>query len=348
MLCLTGNAARIAPRFSIDLDLPPKERWNEVVTRYEEDFMNLLALAKKIVPVELLDVLAAVGLKVETAIPYPYNYEIMGIAERLKGVSIGDVILGNTLYEVTAFEHGHKKDSKACTSIVAKASNGTLFHGRNLDYSLVGLLRNMTITVDFQKGGKVVYTGTTFAGYIGLLTGQKPHGYTISLDERDRGGAWMNVLEALTNGLGAVTSFHIRDVLGNEDFDYEDALVFLADKPLIAPCYLIIAGTEPWQGAVITRDRIAVLDMWKIGANDSRWYLVETNYDHWEAPPKSDNRRDPAIGAMNEMTQAGVGMPGLFQVFSTPPVLNDDTTYTVVMSASHPELYNTWIRNVDT
>lgn len=339
----SSPTARIAPRYTIDLDLPPKRRWDEVMSVFGAELEKLLQLARHTVSQEVLDVLAAIGLKVETVIPYPYNYEIMGIAEKLKGVSMGDIILANAIYEITAFSHG-KKGSKACTSIVARATNGTIFHGRNLDYSLFGFLRNLTVTLDFSRNGTIVYTGTTYAGYIGLLTGQKPYGYTISLDERDRGQVWMNALEALMHGFHAIASFHIRDTLSNENMTYEEALVYLADKPLIAPCYIIIAGTKPNEGAVITRDRAAVLDFWKI--NSEGWYLVETNYDHWEAPPSDDDRRDPAIAAMKNMTQANLGATGLFKVLSTEPVVNDETTYTVVMSAAHPELYTTWIRTI--
>ena len=335
-----GQKTRQVPRFALNLDLPPKQRWTEIMSQYADELQRLLVFVRSLVTSEVLDLLAVVGLKVETAFPYPYNYEIMGIAELLKGVSMGDVILGNVLYELTAFGHG---SSKACTSIVAEATNGTIFHGRNLDYSIGKYLRNLTITVDFQSGGQTVYTGTTFAGFIGLLTGQKPHGFTISLDERDRGQVWMNALEALGNGASAVAGFRIRDALGSDEMDYEKALVFLADKPLIAPCYIIIGGTRASQGAVITRDRIAVLDFWKLDAEKGRWYVLETNYDHWEAPPTSDDRRDPGMKSMNEMGRGHVNMTNLFNVLSTPPVLNNRTTYTVVMSAAHPERYSAWI-----
>lgn len=333
---------KVAPRFAINLDLPPKQRWNEVVHEYSDQIEQLLTFLKKYIPSEALDVLGVIGLKVEAVIPYPYNQELMGIAENLKGVNIGDMILANTLYEITAWSHD---GFKACTSIIAEDSNGMMFHGRNLDYTLVNYLGNLTITVDFQKAGVTVYTGTTFAGFIGLLTGQKPHCYTISLDERDRGEPWMNAIDALVDGLSAVAAFRIRDALASDELDYEKALVFLADKPLIAPCYIIIGGAKPSQGAVITRDRIAVLDLWKINVDKGAWFLVETNYDHWEAPPTDDDRRTPAIKAMNEVGQEKLGAVGLFDVLSTPPVLNNRTTYTVVMSAAQPELYNTLIRN---
>lgn len=341
-----NSASKVAPRFAINLDLAPKQRWTEVILKYEEDIERLLAVVRKLVTREVLDLLGVVGKRVETVFPYPYNEELMGVAETLKGVNIGDVMLVNALYEITAFNHGKKGGFKACTSIVAEDLNGTIIHGRNLDYSIHSLLCNLTITVDFQKGGKTMYTGSTYAGFVGLLTGQKPYAYTISINERDKGGLWMNALEALANGMNAGIAIHIRDTLANEEFDYEEAVVFLSSKALIAPCYLIIGGIESSQGAVITRDRTSTLDFVKIHAEKGQWYVLETNYDLWVTPPASDDRRDPAIKYMNEMGRGKLTEVGLFNVLSTAPVLNDRTSYTVVMSAAHPERYNTWIRNV--
>lgn len=34
-----------------------------------------------------------------------------------------------------------------------------------------------------------------------------------------------------------------------------------------------------------------------------RWYVLETNYDHWEAPFFLDDRRTPAMKCMNQTTQ---------------------------------------------
>ena len=181
-------------------------------------------------------------------------------------------------------------------------------------------------------------------GYIGLLTGQRPNAYTITLDQRNTGDWWMNALEALVAGTHGIAAFHIRDTLADASLSFDDAISNLAYKPLIAPCYLIVGGVDSREGAVITRDRIAALDIWRLDAFNGRWYLVETNYDHWKPPPKSDDRRDPANRAMNETGRENLNVSSLFHVLSTPPVLNDGTTYTVTMSASIPELYSTWIR----
>ena len=99
------------------------------------------------------------------------------------------------------------------------------------------------------------------------------------------------------------------------------------------------------QGCVITRSRAKAIDVWEMKKTGHPWYILETNYDHWELPPKGDDRRDPAIKAMNETTRAGLNATSLFKVMSTPPVLNNATTYTVIMSAAKPEVYNTWVRH---
>lgn len=332
-------------RYAVNLDLEPQDRWKEIVRDFAPDILELLKEVKKRVPAVVIDIVSIIEADIEKYIPYPYNLEIVGIATNAQ-VTVGEVVLGNTIYELTAFGHGGT-GGLACTSIVAEALNGTIYHGRNLDYTFADVLRNMTITVDFQQSGKTVYTGTTFAGYVGLLTGQKPYGFTVTLDERDQGDWWMNALEALVAGTHGVAGFLIRDTIADPSMDFENAVTNLAYKPLIAPCYIIVGGVGPMEGAVITRDRLAALDIWRLNAIDGRWFLVETNYDHWDPPPSSDDRRDPAIRGMNATGRANLSRGSLFNILSTPPVLNSGTSYTVIMSAAIPELYSVWIRHAN-
>ena len=56
--------------------------------------------------------------------------------------------------------------------------SGTILHVRNLDYGIPDL-QNVTVNVDFTQKGSVVYRGTTFVGYVGLLTGVRP-GFTFN------------------------------------------------------------------------------------------------------------------------------------------------------------------------
>ena len=345
-----GTPAPLAKRYTINLDLPPEQRWVQIAKDHEANLAKLLQAVRSALPSEVVALVKTFGEDIDKYLPYPYGPEIVGIANNMKDFTVSDVVLGNILYEVTAYGRkedmsGVKNGVKMCTSIVAQSSNGTIYHGRNLDYSFPDLLRDLTITVDFKQNGKTVYTGTTFAGLVGLMTGQKPHAYTISLDERDEGFWWMNALEALMAGTHGISSFHLRDAIADKEMDFEKVVEYLAEKRFIAPCYIIIGGVRPGEGVVITRDRTAAQDVWQLDPDNGRWFLVETNYDHWLAPPTNDDRRDPAIKSMNETTNTGLNAMSLFNVMSTPPVLNSGTAYTVVMSAALPEMYNSWVRS---
>lgn len=48
-----------------------------------------------------------------------------------------------------------------CTSIVAQDKNGTVYHGRNLDYPHE-VLRNLTVDINFIKNGEVQYVFKAF------------------------------------------------------------------------------------------------------------------------------------------------------------------------------------------
>jgi N-acylethanolamine-hydrolysing acid amidase len=338
-----ARAAIPAPRYVVNLDLAPKDRWTHVVADYKADLQFLLKQMKAMVPPAALRLTSMIGDNVEKYLPHPYSLEIVGVS-LAGGLTVGDMVLANIIYELTAYSPSGLIGRKACTSIVAEALNGTMYHGRNLDYSFAAILRNMTAIVDFQSGGKTVYTGTTFVGYVGLLTGQRPHAYTITLNQRNEGYWWMNALVAIIAGGRGVAAFLIRDTLADTSLSFDDAVQKLAYDPLVAPCYLIVGGVMSTEGVVITRNRIAALNIWWLNTSQSHWFLVETNYDHWEQPPKYDDRRGPAIKEMNEIGRDNISTASLYHVLSTPPVLNDGTTYTVTMSASIPELYSVWIR----
>uniref|UniRef100_G1M7T2 N-acylethanolamine-hydrolyzing acid amidase n=1 Tax=Ailuropoda melanoleuca TaxID=9646 RepID=G1M7T2_AILME len=266
-------------------------------------------------------------------LPQPFTDEIRGMCEVLN-YSLADCLLLNLVYESTAF----------CTSIVAQDSRGHIYHGRNLDYPFGNFLRKLTVDVQFLKNGQVAFTGTTFIGYVGLWTGQSPYKFTVSGDERDEGWWWENVIAALFQRHYPV-SWLIRATL-SESENFEAAVYKLAKTPLIADVYYIVGGTSPREGVVITRNRNGAADIWPLDPLNGAWFRVETNYDHWKPVPKKDDRRTPAIKALNATGQANLSLETLFQVLSVFPVYNNYTIYTTVMSAANPEKYTTSIRNL--
>ncbi|XP_066282814.1 N-acylethanolamine-hydrolyzing acid amidase-like [Branchiostoma lanceolatum] len=337
---LALGAGRDVPvkRYVVNLDAAPEEHFAPMCQ--DPDIQALIPMLKKdakdmitsLVPEEVLPLVDILTADLDQYLPQPFAGEMRGIAN-CTGIDLGEIVILNLAYDLTAF----------CTSIVAQDDKGTIWHGRNLDYGFGDFLRNITVIVDFQTKGQTLYTSTSYLGYVGALTGQRPNKFTISVDERNQGAWWMNALEALLNRKASLMSFLVRETLAEAD-TYDAAVQRLAYTPLIAPVYFIVGGANVAEGAVITRDRESALDIWTMNPAQGRWFVLETNYDHWTEPPADDNRRMPAMKAMNATGQAGINASSMFQVLSVPHVLNKDTTYTAIMSAAQPQVYNTWVR----
>ncbi|XP_073397278.1 N-acylethanolamine-hydrolyzing acid amidase-like isoform X2 [Dendrobates tinctorius] len=246
-------------------------------------------------------------------------------------------------YNSTEVKEAMRYVLEFCTSIIAQDDKGNVYHGRNLDYDFPDILRKLTMDLDFIQNEKVAYTGTTFLGYVGLWTGQRPYVFTVSGDARVQGEWWKNAISAFFKRSSPV-SWLVRDAL-NDDHDFEAAALRLSKTPIIAETYYIMGGTQPKEGLVITRNRDGPADLWPLDPLNGEWFRVETNYDHWTTPPPFDDRRSPAIEALNATGQANINTNSLYQVLSVKPVINSNTVYTTVMGAATPEKYTTRIRN---
>ncbi|XP_027625543.1 N-acylethanolamine-hydrolyzing acid amidase [Tupaia chinensis] len=322
------------PRFNVSLDAAPELRWLPVLRSYDPGFLRS-AIAQIVgdrVPKWVHAVIRKATPLLDRILPQPFTGEIRGSCNFLN-LSLADCLLVNLAYESSAF----------CTSIVAQDSRGHIYHGRNLDYPFANILRKLTVDVQFLKNGQVAFTGTTFVGYVGLWTGQNPHKFTVSADERDKGWWWENVIAAVFQRYSLI-SWLIRTTLSEAE-NFEAAVSTLAKTPLIADIYYIVGGTSPREGVVITRNRGGPADIWPLDPLNGAWFRVETNYDHWKPAPRGDDRRTPAIKALNATGQANLSLETLFQVLSVVPVYNNFTIYTTVMSAADPDKYMTRIRN---
>uniref|UniRef100_A0A8C8CKJ4 Acid ceramidase n=1 Tax=Oncorhynchus tshawytscha TaxID=74940 RepID=A0A8C8CKJ4_ONCTS len=322
--------------YTIDLDLPPSERWKLIMTdkKSEVRVLHVLDLANALVPSgKLIDLVDKDLPLIVNTLPYPFNEEIKGIATA-SGVPLGEVVLFNIFYEVFT----------VCTSLVAEDSNGNLIHGRNMDFGLfmgwdmknrswliTEKLKPLVVNIDFQRGNKTVFKSTNFAGYVGMLTGIKPVSTSL-LQAAFRIVEWI-----LGHRDGMWMSFLTRSVLENAT-SYEEAKNLLAQTKLLAPAYFILGGNQTGQGCVITRSRVLSLDIWEIELKLGRWYVLETNYDHWKEPLFLDNRRTPAMKCMNQTMQANISLKTVYDVLSTKPVLNKLTTYTTLMDVNEGKL----------
>lgn len=329
------TASLSPPVVNVSLDDAPEVRWAPLLKVFDVKYLKKAAaeVIDSTVPKWVHHALAPVVAAMEKYIPQPYAGEIRGMASHF-GASLSDIIVLNFAYEISAF----------CTSIVAQDTSGHVYHGRNLDYPHE-VLRNLTINVIFLKNGEVSYRSTSFAGYVGVWTGQSPNKFTVSGDQRGKEHWWewwKNIVSAFLLKRSPV-SWLVRETL-EEATDFQDAVMRMSKIPIITGVYYIVAGVLAGEGVVITRDRKGPADIWPLSPLNGGWYLVETNFDHWLPPPSSDHRRDVANKALNTTGQENINMDTLFQVLSVYPVCNGHTVYTTTMSAAIPENYTTVIR----
>ncbi|PNJ76789.1 ASAH1 isoform 54, partial [Pongo abelii] len=108
--------------------------------------------------------------------PGPFEEEMKGIAA-VTDIPLGEIISFNIFYELFTI----------CTSIVAEDKKGHLIHGRNMDFGvflgwninndtwvITEQLKPLTVNLDFRRNNKTVFKASSFAGYVGMLTGFKP------------------------------------------------------------------------------------------------------------------------------------------------------------------------------
>ncbi|KJH51350.1 hypothetical protein DICVIV_02469 [Dictyocaulus viviparus] len=177
--------ARYPKRYVVDLDRAPADRWNEVVHDHLDLISSFMRTAESYVPKHILPVAFFIAKQLNRFFPHEYAEEIRGIA-RESGLPMGYIVSMNILYDILAFDRKHILRI-GCTSIVAQNGDGIILHGRNLDYGVENLLKNITILVDFvrlQGQTKVIaYSGITFAMSTTLLTGQND-AFSVSLNAR--------------------------------------------------------------------------------------------------------------------------------------------------------------------
>ncbi|XP_033096592.1 acid ceramidase-like [Anneissia japonica] len=338
--------------FVLNLDLPPKERWSNLA---KEKAPELKAMIQSIIDlvgsvVNVTEAIAFIDKEfalLADQLPAPYGDEMKGIATAAD-IPLGQVVLYNVFYEIFTL----------CTSIIAEAPNGTLYHARNLDFglflgwdtendkwALTEKLRPLIINVDYQSGGKTVARAVHFTGYIGVLTGVKPGVLTLSMNERFQlDGGYVGFIKwLLGDHSGKWMGFFLRETLVSSA-SYEAAKSSIMTEELLAPAYFILGGNSSGQGCVITRSRETMDNLEELKKTESGWFILQTNYDNWKTPPFFDDRRTPATKCMNKMTKEKAGLAGIYNVLSTKPVMNLLTTYTALMQVNSGYL-ETYIRD---
>src|SRR5262249_1651923 len=154
-------------------------------------------------------------------IPERFFEEMRGIADGA-GVDVQDVITANFIPELFH-----------CSGFAIAGSatkNGTLYHGRILDYGCDWRLQDHAVLVVAEPYGRIPFVNVTYAGFIGSVTGMNAE--RISIGEMGgRGmGHWDGVPMALL----------VRMVLEEAD-TLDQAIATFRDQPRTCEYYYVIA-----------------------------------------------------------------------------------------------------------
>jgi len=311
-------------RLTVSLDLPPEQRWRAiagepgfakvlhgVIVRLYSRFVQRRLMqtpvgwlyaglirpcslwtlppvgrAARLVCRKLLEKHGGAEAVAETLFGAEYAAEMRGLCAA-SGLDLGDVIVCNAVFEAAA----------ACTSAVATLPDGTIVHGRNLDYPEV-YMRAAVCAVRFVRRGEegreaTAYDATVLLPCVGAWDGVRPRAFSLSLNTRHKsvhqqpvgeeactyssfdGGPlrtlrrnWRCFLAGEWGGSPFFSAARralplpllMRAALEHR-LTFGAALRFLATEPQGGLSYITIGGTRRGEGAVITRARRTAADV---------------------------------------------------------------------------------------
>lgn len=315
------------PKFIVNLDDTPERRWSHIINIYKPKFQNVINVVDK-----LLSGVTGTFLKWLTwwhSDKVFYIDELKAISKE-SGFELEKLILLQLCYELCA----------CCTSIII--NNGdNMVHYRTMDWELPELT-DLTIKVDFVKGGIKLFSATTWAGYVGVMTAVKQGVCTIALNYRRLGNSVFTNYYKSLNGAWPV-GFLIRHLLETEN-SYTTIKHYLKKSTLISPCYLTMSGCKNSEGVIIGRTRDGT-DFEESIKGYFGAYIVQTNidnsklFDNAEPDIVYSKRRIRLTKQCMENYEQVSDIRNLLNRFDTFPIINETTIYVTIMDCSSPAQY---------
>jgi isopenicillin-N N-acyltransferase like protein len=180
---------------------------------------------------KLLDakqVIKGIASRQRQFIPERFFDEMQGIADGA-GMDVQDIIIANFIPELFH-----------CSGFAISGSatkDGTLYHGRILDYGCDWRLQEHAVLTVAEPRGKIPFVNVTYAGFIGSVTGMNAERVSIG----EMGGKGMGHWD------GMPMAFLVRTVLEEAD-TLERAIAVFHDNPRTCEYYFVIADGKSGKG----------------------------------------------------------------------------------------------------
>jgi len=357
----TQREDKEVPLLYVNLDLEPELRWKNV-TKYYKDIGAFPAAL--ILPSPVSEAVQALLKAVK--IDEEYMREMRAIVADIDdpSVTVESVLFANLRYELSGFSESpaglastfaqmdladfFQPPSKGCSGLLAAMPNGTVVHGRNMDYAGFEVVTpdgrvyhwpQVTTEVIFLRHGRPLFVSTHWPGLVGVHTAMRFDGWSFEQNTRLHSKD-ADVLYGLLQGSEAFV-FRGRKIMETVP-DFETAVQELYKANYMAPQYFIVAGTKPYEGAVITVDRGGVhkasspkitrlsseLTAIKDGESYKGWHIIQTNDDLDHLP--LDYRRPVQEIKLITSQQETVSVPWVLNQMLSPPLYNPYTVFTTV------------------
>jgi len=164
----------------------------------------------------------------------------MGNYEEIQSISN---IIGFNSYVMLMLNYAFELGDALCTSIIARQPDGTLIHGRNMDFAFPDAMRNASYIGQFYRSGELLYEAVMFGGYVGVASASRLGKYTLTLNARNvKKGVeeYFNIMGRIYMGLPEV-GIATRDAIESSD-SYEAIRDAWSATGTAVPMYLILAG----------------------------------------------------------------------------------------------------------
>lgn len=154
-------------------------------------------------------------------VPERYMEELRGLADGAE-MPLADVQIGNFIPEMFhcsgfALMNGATKD-------------GSLYHGRVLDYAVDWGLQDHAIIIVAEPDGRVPFVNVTYAGFVGSVTGMNAEQISVG----EMGGRGLGHWE------GIPMAFLVREALETSS-NLDEAIAVFRDNPRTCEYYYVVA-----------------------------------------------------------------------------------------------------------
>lgn len=162
-------------------------------------------------------------------VPKKYFEEMDGLAAG-SGLPLKDVRTANFIPELFHCSGFAVMDSAT--------KDGTLYHGRVLDYACDWGLQDHAVIVVAEPDGEIPFVNVTYTGFIGSVTGMNAENISVG----EMGG------RGLGHWAGVPMSFLVREVLQTAD-NFDSAVAVFRDNPRTCQYYYVVSDGETNQAA---------------------------------------------------------------------------------------------------